>query len=117
MLIGGRYTVRGFDRLSFGGQFGVLFRNDVALYLPAFGKDRWRITFAPSLGFDMGYVRDLFALNISTLPPQGIFLMGGGLGLQAIATHFNIQAWWYFPLYSPYALDTQNFFFSLAANW
>ncbi|RDU65380.1 hypothetical protein CQA53_06295 [Helicobacter didelphidarum] len=117
MLIGGRYAVRGFQGLNLSGQFGVLWRNDVSLYFPAFGKDPWRLTFAPSIGFDMGYIRDLYKTANSFLPENGVFLMGGGVGLQAFVRYCNVQTWYYFPLYSPYPMNTQSFFFSVAANW
>lgn len=108
MTIGGRYSVRGFNHFSLSGQMGVLYRNDLTMYLPSF----WGITLAPSLGVDMGYVRDI----TETREPAG-FLSGGGIGIQLLSKYFNAQVWGYSPFYNPYNAPTQNLYFSVGVTW
>ncbi|MDO7253326.1 ShlB/FhaC/HecB family hemolysin secretion/activation protein [Helicobacter cappadocius] len=108
MTIGGRYSVRGFNHFSLSGQMGVLYRNDLMMYLPNF----WRITLAPSLGIDMGYVRDIVGDNQSSG-----FLSGGGVGIQLLSKYFNAQLWGYLPFYNPYKAPTQSLFFFAGVNW
>ncbi|RDU69171.1 hypothetical protein CQA66_09020 [Helicobacter aurati] len=117
ILIGGRYAVRGFQGINLAGQFGVIWRNDISVYFPLFEKGKWQLTIAPSLGLDAGYIRDLLRNASSNLPYSGVFLSGGGIGMQCFVRYINIQTWWYFPLYSPHRFNTQSFFFSLALNW
>ncbi|STP11916.1 TpsB transporter [Helicobacter mustelae] len=106
-IIGGRYTVRGFDRLNYSGQMGVLCRNDLNLYIPFLKK----FQLVPSIGFDVGYVKDLMSKD-------DIALSGGGLGIQWIQKYLNLQAWWYFAMFSSKSsVPKQNFFFSIAFNW
>ncbi len=106
-VIGGRYTVRGFDRLSYSGQIGVIYRNDLNLYIPLYKE----LKLVPSIGLDAGYVKDL---NFSA---QNM-LSGGGAGISLVYKYFNIQGWWYVPLYSSSKrIATQNFFFSVGVNW
>lgn len=108
MAIGGRYSVRGFNHFSLSAQMGVLYRNDLMAYLPSF----WGITLAPSLGIDMGYVRNLAGSN-----ENAGFLSGGGLGVQLFSKYFNAQLWGYTPFYNPYNAPTQNLFFSTGLSW
>ncbi|PAF54025.1 hypothetical protein BKH42_03410 [Helicobacter sp. 13S00482-2] len=108
MSIGGRYSVRGFNHFSLSGQMGVLYRNDLTIYLPSF----WGFTLAPSLGMDIGYVRDVIGDNEGT----GL-LSGGGAGIQLLYKYFNAQVWGYLPFYNPYNAPTQNLFFSVGVNW
>lgn len=105
-IIGGRYTVRGFDRLSYTGQMGVLYRNDLNLFIPFLKQSQ----IVPSLALDMGYVKSLDSATQA-------FLAGGGLGAQFIHKNFNLQAWWHFPIYASTEIPTQNFFFSIGLNW
>lgn len=107
MSIGGRASVRGFDGLSLSGQIGVIFRNDLVYYLPSFAG----ITFAPSLGLDAGYVQD-FKEDVDKYN----FLSGGGVGLKMFAPYFNMEFWWYYPIYNPYKVQTQNFYLSFGVN-
>lgn len=108
MTIGGRYSVRGFNHFSLSGQMGVLYRNDLTMYLPSF----WGITLAPALGVDMGYVRDIAESG----EPAG-FLSGGGIGIQLLSKYFNAQVWGYSPFYNPYNAPTQNLYFSVGVSW
>lgn len=108
MTIGGRYSVRGFNHFSLSAQMGVLVRNDLMMYLPSF----WGITLAPSLGADMGYVKDLVGDN-----KNAGFLSGGGVGIQLFSKYFNAQIWGYAPFYNPYNASTLNLFFSVGMNW
>lgn len=108
MTIGGRYSVRGFNHFSLSGQMGVLYRNDLMMYLPSF----WGITLAPSVGVDMGYVSD-----ITTNSNENGFLSGGGVGIQILRKYFNTQVWGYMPFYNPYKAPTQNLYFSAGVNW
>ena len=84
ILIGGRYAVRGFQGINLAGQFGVIWRNDISVYFPLFGKGKWQLTIAPSLGLDAGYIRDLLRSASSNLPYSGVFLSGGGIGMQCL---------------------------------
>lgn len=108
MTIGGRYSVRGFNHFSLSGQMGVLYRNDLKMYLPSF----WGVTLAPALGADMGYVRDITQSN----EPAG-FLSGGGIGIELLSKYFNAQVWGYTPFYNPYNAPTQNLYFSIGLTW
>lgn len=108
MTIGGRYSVRGFNHFSLSGQMGVLYRNDLMMYLPSF----WRMTLVPSIGVDMGYVRDIVGNN-----KENGFLSGGGVGIKLICKYFNTQVWGYMPFYNPYKAPTQNLYFSIGVSW
>lgn len=108
MTIGGRYSVRGFNHFSLSGQMGVLYRNDLMMYLPSF----WGITLAPSIGVDMGYVRDIVGDN-----KENGFLSGGGVGIELLSKYFNTQVWGYIPFYNPYKAPTQNLYFSVGVKW
>lgn len=117
MLIGGRYAVRGFHGLNLSGQIGVIAKNDLNIYIPTFGSGIWHLVLVPSAGFDLGYIRNLDSTIYSNLSKNGIFLIGGGVGLQAFVKYLNTQVWYNFPLYSPYKMDTQNLYLSISANF
>ncbi|PAF51969.1 ShlB/FhaC/HecB family hemolysin secretion/activation protein [Helicobacter sp. 13S00477-4] len=111
--LGGIYSVRGFDSLVLNGEMGVLNRNDFSYYLPSFFK----ISLAPTLGFDMGYTTDLYTKAQNYLGNQG-FLIGGGLGLKAYwSKYFNFQIWGYMPIYNPNKLKERYFYASFGLNW
>ncbi len=107
MSIGGRASVRDFDGLSLSGQIGAIWRNDLVYYLPSFAG----ITLAPSLGLDVGYVQD-FKEKVDGYN----FLSGGGIGLKMFAPYFNLELWWYHPIYNPYEVQTQNFYLSFGVS-
>ncbi|PAF49258.1 hypothetical protein BKH41_04040 [Helicobacter sp. 12S02232-10] len=107
MSIGSRYTVRGFNHFSISGQMGVIYKNDLMVYLPSF----WGITIAPNIGVDWGMVRDLIG------DKQGGSLSGGGIGLNVLHKNFNAQISLNAPLYNPYKAPVQNLFFSIGMNW
>ncbi|STQ86733.1 ShlB/FhaC/HecB family hemolysin secretion/activation protein [Helicobacter muridarum] len=117
ILIGGLYAVRGFQGINLSGQFGVIWRNDISVYIPMFSKSKWELTIAPSIGIDAGYIKNLLKNQITNLPDSGVFLSGAGIGLQCILKHFNIQTWWHFPIYSANRFKTQSFFFAMSTNW
>ncbi|RDU70084.1 ShlB/FhaC/HecB family hemolysin secretion/activation protein [Helicobacter cholecystus] len=107
MNIGGRASVRGFDGLSLSEQIGVIYRNDLVIYLPSVAG----VIFAPSLGLDAGYVQD-FKESVD----QYNFLSGGGVGIKMFASYFNMEFWWYYPIYNPYKVQTQSFYLSFGVN-
>ncbi|PAF50489.1 ShlB/FhaC/HecB family hemolysin secretion/activation protein [Helicobacter sp. 13S00477-4] len=107
MSIGSRYTVRGFNHFSISGQMGMLYKNDLMLYLPSF----WNIIIAPNIGLDWGMVRDLVSDD------EGGSLLGGGIGLDVMYKYFNTQISLNMPFYNPYKAPAQNLFFSIGLNW
>lgn len=107
MSIGSRYTVRGFNHFSISGQMGVIYKNDLMVYLPSF----WGITIAPNIGVDWGMVRDLIG------DKQGGSLSGGGIGLNVLHKNFSAQISLNAPLCNPYKAPVQNLFFSIGMNW
>ncbi|WP_143428391.1 ShlB/FhaC/HecB family hemolysin secretion/activation protein [Helicobacter sp. 11S03491-1] len=106
MSIGSRYTVRGFNHFSISAQMGVLYKNDLMVYLPSFRN----IAIIPNIGIDWGMVRDLNS-------DEGGSLAGGGIGLDMIYKYFNAQISLNMPLYNPYKAPAQNLFFSMGLNW
>ncbi|PAF42086.1 hypothetical protein BJI48_07175 [Helicobacter sp. 11S02596-1] len=109
LSIGSRYTTRGFNHFSISGQMGVLYKNDLMVYLPDF----WGIVIVPSVGMDWGFVRDLGSGG----DKNGGILGGGGIGLSVLHRYFNTQIALNTPLYNPYKAPAQNLFFSIGGRW
>lgn len=107
MTIGSRYTVRGFNHFNLSGQMGILYKNDLMMYLPSF----WGIRLAPNIGVDFGYVRNLGSESF-----EGE-ISGGGIGISMFSKYLIAQISANMPLYNPYKASVENLFFSVGLNW
>jgi hemolysin activation/secretion protein len=77
MLVGGIYSVRGFDQTSLSGDNGFIWRNELSLRFPLNAGASLRSWVRPYLGFDYGRTR---MREDNTGAPEGA-LSGATLGV------------------------------------
>ena len=57
MLVGGIYSVRGYDKNSLAGDNGIVVRNELAVRVPINAGGNFQCSIRPYLGLDWGRTR------------------------------------------------------------
>jgi hemolysin activation/secretion protein len=97
MLVGGIYSVRGYNRNSLAGDNGVIVRNELAVRFPIYAGGNFQSSLRPYLGLDWGRTR---MREDDTGTPEGA-LSGATLGVALTSNAVAVEVFTSRPLHVP----------------